>query len=974
MTDALSRVRAALADRYEVMHEVGSGGMATVYLALDLRHQRRVALKLLRAELSATVGPERFLHEVRVTAALQHPHILPLFDSGEAEGLLYYVMPFVEGESLRERLRREGELPIPEVCRILRDVADALAAAHAVGIVHRDIKPENILLSGRHALVADFGVAKAVRESANLQHLTTVGVAIGTPAYMAPEQATGDDRVDHRADLYALGVVAYELLTGTRPFERRTPQAVLAAHLTEKPRPVRELRESVPPELETVVMRCLEKKAADRWQGAEELLLLLEPHATPIGGVTPTAVRPVTARRALPVRALAALGAALAAMLVAVVGWQVVFGGGESQAMAAVLGVERAWDSGEWIPAYRMASSLPRSVPDSTRERLLASVSAIGSLSTEPPGARAHWRPFDEPDATWEYLGTTPLELSLPRAVVAVRLELDGYVERVVGLSPPATGVIWALRRADDVDAQALHVPGGPSSVGVPTLLSRPSATLGDYLIDRYEVTNREFKEFVDADGYGRPELWQHAFTRSGRELPWAEAITLFVDRTGRPGPSTWEVGSYPEGTADYPVTGISWYEAAAYARFVGRSLPTLFHWYRAARVSDAALIVPWSNLEGEGLAPVGSFSATTVVGAMDMAGNAREWVANASGDLRYTLGGGWNDPTYAFPIPQPQPPFDRTSTNGLRLITDLGDPLAYEEAARPVEQGARDYSRETPVSSDVLDLFRGLYAYDPSPLNAVVEAVDTVSFGIRERITFDAAYGSERMVLYLFLPKERSARMQTVAYFPGNGALNSTDITQWSGPASHTAWLVQSGRAVAFPVYKSSFERDDDFEYNIERTSSTWRDYVIMWRQDLARSVEYLRTRPDVDREKLAYFGYSWGGWMGPINLALEAGFKVAVLYVAGFPVDEITPLVDPFNFARHVSAPVLMINARHDYLFPLETSARPLFDQLGSPEKELYVSDGGHVPGNGSHFVPREELIRETLGWLDHHLGPVR
>jgi tRNA A-37 threonylcarbamoyl transferase component Bud32/dienelactone hydrolase len=974
MTDALSRLRAALAGRYEIVEEVGSGGMATVFLAMDLRHQRRVALKVLRAELSATMGPERFLQEVRVTAALQHPHVLPLFDSGEAGGSLYYVMPFVEGESLGERLRREGELPVPEACRILRDVADALAAAHAVGIVHRDIKPENILLSGRHAMVADFGVAKAVTDSANLQQLTSVGVAIGTPAYMAPEQATGDDRVDHRADLYALGVVAYELLTGAKPFERRTPQAVLAAHLTEKPRPITELRASVPPELEAVVMRCLEKKAADRWQRAEELLLLLEPFATPSGGVTPPRLRPVTARRAPSVRAAAGPVAALAAILVAVLGWQALFGGGESQALAAVLGVERAWDSGEWVDAYRMANSLPRSVPDSTRERLLSAVTAVGILSTDPPGASASWRPFDQPDAEWEYLGTTPLEVPVPRAVIAVRLERDGYVPRVVGLSPPGPGLTWMLRRTDDVDPQALHVPGGESSVLVPTLLTRPSAMLGSYLIDRYEVTNREFKEFVDANGYGRPELWQHAFMLEGRELSWAEAAALFVDRTGRAGPSTWEVGSYPEGMAEHPVTGISWYEAAAYARFVGRSLPTLFHWYRAARVADAALIVPSSNLEGDGLVAVGSFPATTVVGAMDMAGNAREWVQNASGDLRYTLGGGWNDPSYAFPIPQPQPPFDRSSTNGVRLITDLGDPRAYEEAARPVERSARDYAQEAPVPTDVFELFKGMYAYDDSPHNALVEAVDTVSFGIRERITFDAAYGSERMVLYLFSPRERSARLQTVAYFPGNGALNSTHISQWSGPASHTAFLVQSGRAVAFPVYKGSFERDDDFQYNIERTSSRWRDYVIMWRQDLARSLEYLRTRPDIDREKLAYFGYSWGGWMGPINLALEPAFRAAVLYVSGFPVDQITPLVDPFNFARHVTAPVLMINARHDYLFPLETSARPLFEHLGSTEKELYVSDGGHQPGSGSHYVPRDQQIRETLRWLDRHLGPVR
>jgi tetratricopeptide (TPR) repeat protein/tRNA A-37 threonylcarbamoyl transferase component Bud32/TolB-like protein len=318
-SSTLDRLRAALTGRYEIVREVGSGGMATVYLAMDVRHQRRVALKVLRPELSATMGPERFLQEVRVTANLQHPHILPLFDSGEADGFLYYVMPFVEGESLRDRLTREGELPVAEAARLLRDVVDALASAHALGIVHRDVKPENILLSGRHAMVTDFGVAKAVSEATGRHRLTTMGVALGTPAYMAPEQAAADEHIDHRADVYAVGAVAYELLTGKPPFTGRTPQQVLAAQVTERPARVTEHRTAVPPGLETLVMRCLEKKPADRWQKAEEMLPHLEAFATPSGGVTPTQMLPVARASAAPrwlkVGVPAAGAAALAAAL-----------------------------------------------------------------------------------------------------------------------------------------------------------------------------------------------------------------------------------------------------------------------------------------------------------------------------------------------------------------------------------------------------------------------------------------------------------------------------------------------------------------------------------------------------------------------------------------------------------------------------------------------------------------------------------
>jgi Tol biopolymer transport system component/tRNA A-37 threonylcarbamoyl transferase component Bud32 len=287
------RLAQALADRYRIEREIGSGGMAKVYLATDIRHDRRVALKVLRSDLAASLGAERFLQEVRVTANLQHPHILPLFDSGEADGFLFFVMPFIQGESLRERLTRERELPVLETARLLRDVVDALAAAHRMGVVHRDIKPENVLISGRHAVVADFGVAKAVREATGLHVLTTMGVALGTPSYMAPEQATGDKNIDHRADIYAVGVMGYELLTGRPPFHGRTGQEILAAQVMEAPQPVTALRPSVPSALEALIMRCLEKTPADRWQSAEEMLPHLEALATPSGGMTPTDLQPV---------------------------------------------------------------------------------------------------------------------------------------------------------------------------------------------------------------------------------------------------------------------------------------------------------------------------------------------------------------------------------------------------------------------------------------------------------------------------------------------------------------------------------------------------------------------------------------------------------------------------------------------------------------------------------------------------------
>ena len=266
MTTSLERIRSALAPRYLVQHELGAGGMAVVYLAEDPRHGRSVAVKVLRSELAAALGPDRFLREIRIAAGLRHPHIVPLYDSGEADGLLYYVMPYIEGESLRDRLRRERQLPVDEALGIAREVADALAHAHAHELIHRDIKPENILLEGGHALVADFGIARAVGSAATKDLTTATGLAIGTPAYMSPEQALGDAAVDARSDVYALGCVLYEMLAGEPPYTGPTPQAIMARRLSEPVRSLRIVREAVPEQLERAVTRALARVPADRFR------------------------------------------------------------------------------------------------------------------------------------------------------------------------------------------------------------------------------------------------------------------------------------------------------------------------------------------------------------------------------------------------------------------------------------------------------------------------------------------------------------------------------------------------------------------------------------------------------------------------------------------------------------------------------------------------------------------------------------
>ncbi|MHC4109137.1 MAG: protein kinase domain-containing protein, partial [Planctomycetota bacterium] len=309
MTDVLDRLRKALADRYTVERELGRGGMATVYLAKDLKHRRQVAIKLLDPELARVLGSERFLREVEVTARLTHPHILALYDSGEADGFLFYVMPYIEGETLRDRMSRDGQLPLDDALQITREVAAALSYAHSQGVIHRDIKPENVLLSAGEAVVADFGIARAITEAGG-EHLTETGISIGTPAYMSPEQAAGGEKLDGRSDVYSLGCVLYEMLAGEPPYTGPTAQAIVAKKLSEPVPRVSVVREMVPRSVESALECALAKAPADRFPTAQAFS-----EALSTGAVAPRVQlkgwrRAVAALAAVVVLALAARGLA----------------------------------------------------------------------------------------------------------------------------------------------------------------------------------------------------------------------------------------------------------------------------------------------------------------------------------------------------------------------------------------------------------------------------------------------------------------------------------------------------------------------------------------------------------------------------------------------------------------------------------------------------------------------------------------
>ncbi len=963
--DVPGALRHALADRYAIERELGHGGMATVYLAEDLRHHRIVAIKVLKPELGASLGAERFLREIETTAQLTHPHILPLLDSGSAAGLLFYVMPFVEGESLRDRLDREKQLPLEDALQIAREVADALSYAHGHGVIHRDIKPENILLESGHAVVADFGIARAV-SAAGGERLTETGLAVGTPAYMSPEQAGGQPDLDGRSDLYSLGCVLYEMLGGEPPYIGLTPQIIVAKKLSEPVPQISVIRETVPPGIETVLGKALARTPADRYRTMEDFLRALAGAAE---REPPSAVRPARRHRAVAAAGLI-LVLALATAAGALIRRAVRVRHARNELLPQIV---RLFESQDYAAAYRLAAQARRDIPDDALlTRLWGEMSRFIAITSMPPGADVYMREYALPDAVWTLLGHTPMEAAqVPIGFFCWRFEKPGY--RTVELASsgvvlpgasPDSGVRLVANGEQPEDM--VRVGGGEVTLDVPGLFGVPPVRLQPYLLDRTEVTNRAFKAFVDSGGYERREFWHQPFVRDGRPVDYRDAMREFRDATGRPGPAGWEGGSYRAGAGDLPVGGISWYEAAAFAVFVRKELPTLFHWNHAAGTEFSGYILALSNFAGRGAARAGTYQGVGPFGTYDMAGNVREWVWNPQRASRYILGGAWDDESYLFNEADARSPWDRSPGNGVRLMRRLGpEPLPAAALANLVPE-ARPASAGT-VRDEAYRLYTRIYAYDRSDLQPRVDRVDSsAEQWIVERVSYRAGYGGERMPALLFLPRNSRPPFQAVVFFPGSDALHSSSteaIGTWS-----LEFLLASGRAVLYPVYEGTYGRGIALRDDNPDTSVGYRDYVVAWAKEFRRSVDYLTSRADLDSGRIAYYGVSWGASMAPVMLALEPRVKAAVLEGGGFWNLPTQPEADQRIFAPRVRAPTLMLNGRYDSFFPYATSQRPLFRLLGTPPDRK-----AHVVFETGHTTPRRETVREALDWLDRWLGRV-
>jgi dienelactone hydrolase len=447
--------------------------------------------------------------------------------------------------------------------------------------------------------------------------------------------------------------------------------------------------------------------------------------------------------------------------------------------------------------------------------------------------------------------------------------------------------------------------------------------------------------------------------------------MDLFHDKTGKQGPAGWEVGTYPDGKENHPVTGVSWYEAMAYAKFAGKKLPTVYHWSMVANTINTWCIIPKSNFNGTGTVPVGSMDGISDWGVYDIGGNAREWCFNESEKKgqRFILGGGWSDPTYAYNDAGVQPALDRSVSNGFRCMKELPGDTSYNMLSGNLTFSHRDYTAENPVNDETFKIFLRQYVYDPSPLNPEISLVKDSSLCKVEKVDIDAAYNKERLTAYLFLPKNVSPPYQTIVFFPGSGVMLSPKFNYEREMAWNFDFVLKSGRAVCYPILKGTFERGDELHSDLQEESVFYKDHVVSWVKDISRSLDYLETRKDIAHDKFGYYGLSWGSAMAPLVCAVEKRFNAAVLHVGGLMMEKTFPEVDVFNFLPHVKIPVLMLNGKNDTFYPYETSQKPLFNLLGTDtsNKKMRVYEGGHL-------VPRSELIKESLAWFDKYLGPVK
>jgi dienelactone hydrolase len=647
---------------------------------------------------------------------------------------------------------------------------------------------------------------------------------------------------------------------------------------------------------------------------------------------------------------------------------------------------KETFDEGNFFDAFYLLRKAEKYIPKNKEFlKLDSAYSSYQSIYTDPPGAEVYFKAYNDTTENWRYLGITPVDsVKLPiLTVLKYKVVKQGY-DTVFAVQPTVWNFYRKLFTAGTtpdgmVSASAClinyhwQVPAGviPSILDISGLLANDST--GDYFIDKFEVTNAQFKRFITAGGYQNRKFWKYPFVKEKKQISWEETMTLFIDQTGRPGPSTWKAGDYQRNEEDYPVSGISWYEAAAYAEFAGKELPTFTHWIKAKGLETfESYLLSKSNFKYEGPARVGLYKGMNAFGTYDMAGNVREWCFNGNSSSRTTCGGAWNDPFYAYRDVNIVNPFDRSEKNGFRCVKytekekipsicfdtlNLGNP--------PPEINYKLYL----VNDDVFKTVKDQFFYAKTSLDSRIEWKDDSNKNYTlEKVTFSTAYDDKRIIAYLCLPKTAVPPYQTVIMFPGMDWFNpgGSSETMIKDQIAGVNYYLKDGRAIIFPVFYGSLERANDIT-NVSVISSNG---LVNQINDFSRLVDYLETREDFDADKFAVWGASWGGILCSQVAAIDKRVKTLILYISSNAfIDKEFPEWSGINFVPRIKIPTLMLEGKYDIYFDFKTCTKPMFDFLGTPAKDkklvLYETD---------HFIPYKDAVKESLGWLDKYFGPTK
>ena len=1012
---------------YSILEKIGEGGMGIVYLAEQLQPvHRKVALKILRTSLLDEQAMKRFEAERHCMASLHHPNIAAVYTAGSiANAQPFVVMELVDGIPITQYCD-DHQLSLDERLQLFQQVCQGVQHAHYRGIIHRDLKPSNILITeyNHHPVpkLIDFGVAKSHLTDAPLENpITQANQIIGTLGYMSPEQASANQSdIDTRSDIYSLGTVLHELVCGDIPLSAEFSAAeTLEDHLTitresipsdlsrsiqlsDNLQRLAEDRQTTPAELAQctgyelnwIVAKCLEKEPDSRYPTAKSLSDDIERFRNdlPIEARPPSLIRKtslfINRHRYQVYTSIISLVLFLVVSLTSIVVYRESRQRRRQELQLALTSTElektreqakelkeareiiapqllQLMNDQQSVAAYQMIQSLGPSIKsDSLFEDIMSDLMLTTSFDQLPNGTTVRIRDATSEQGQWLTLGMTPLiDIPIPKGPIRIRFEKTGYVTRELQLKVPQafkTSACRYLVRNQDQQQDMVWICGKEK---------QQDMILNEFWIDKLEVSNEQFQTFVDAGGYQNAALWDGLiFQQDGKTLGWAQAVKSFVDQTGQPGPALWQNGHYPKGQGKYPVGGVSWFEANAYARFCSKDLPTLHHWKWAADSDQPGIMAAAGNFLSAGPKACGIMTGVGRFDALDLAGNVREWCRTADDHgHQYALGGDWTSPYYSFNESFSTSPWDRSPQNGFRCVRY---PDGLEPGGNILASVAKPKSLDLGPEREPFARLQAMYLYDHDlPLGRTIKSSNTQT-GINRKFRHDvveinAAYNSERFKVHLLVPEQAQGNMETIIFVPGVSAWeNGRELKVEKEPhVSLLKRLANSGRIVCFPVYQGTYERwsGNTIGQQFQSTPIRARDDYIAVTKDGSRVVDYLLTREDVDPKRIVYFGLSNGALRGPMALATDTRYRAAVLLSGGYTKwHKNRPEIQAFHFTPEVKQPVLMMNGTSDQVFPVETSQKPMFNDLGSANKK-------HVLFSAHHIISAHEVFKTMTQWLE-------